>query len=160
MMNATPVKVLIVDTDERSYLRMEQLLGAINRPYEVAWAATFDAGRRAIDERWFDVALVDGLLGERNGLDLIYYARDNGCPTPLVLLRGESDEELDAHAMRAGAADCLLREWIDARVLDRAIRCSIERFRVTEQRNAEYAFHESQHVFRTFMDNSPAVSFI
>ena len=48
------------------------------------------------------------------------------------MLTGYSAFELDVEAMRAGAADYLLKDWIDAAALERAIRYTLERKRDRE----------------------------
>ena len=52
--------------------------------------------------------------------------------SPFIVLTGHSAFELDVEAMRAGAADYLLKDRIDAAALERAIRYTLERKRDRE----------------------------
>src|SRR5437660_3190035 len=73
------------------------------------------------------VYLVDYRLGGRNGLDLLREARERGCRGPIILLTGQGEREVDLEAMKAGAADYLIKGQIDAAQLERSIRYAIER---------------------------------
>ncbi|MCA1853170.1 MAG: response regulator, partial [Beggiatoa sp.] len=66
------------------------------------------------------------------GLDLLRRAAAEDYGIPFILLTGYSAFELDVEAMRAGAADYLLKDRIDAAVLERAIRYTLERKRDRE----------------------------
>jgi DNA-binding response OmpR family regulator len=81
-----------------------------------------------------DVFMVDYVLGERNGIDLLNEAREKGCNAPIILLTGRGDREVDLAAMKAGAADYLDKEKLQAPLLERSIRYAIERKRSEEER--------------------------
>jgi signal transduction histidine kinase len=63
-----------------------------------------------------------------------------GCKAPIILLTGTDDWETDVEAMKAGAADYLVKGHIDPRLLERSIRYALERKRAQEEL-LEYA-HE------------------
>ena len=76
--------------------------------------------------------LVDYHLGARNGLQLLSEVVGNGCKTPIILLTGQGDREVDIQAMEAGAEDYLVKSRIDAFLLERSIRYSIQRSKEQE----------------------------
>jgi len=80
----------------------------------------------------YDVCLIDFHLGEYNGLDLIRTIQDNGFEFPLILLTGQADHEVDIQAMKAGAADFLVKGQIDSSILERSIRYAIENKKAQE----------------------------
>ena len=126
--NSSPMKVLLVDDDEDDYILTRDLFGDIEgAKFELDWAATYDTGLRAICQREHDVYFVDYRLGGRSGLDLIQEVIGIGCEAPLILLTGQGDHEVDMDAMKAGAADYLVKGRIDAELLERSIRYSLER---------------------------------
>lgn len=56
-------------------------------------------------EKSFDLLLIDNLLPDMYGLDLISQLRASRSMLPVVLVTGVGDEEIVARAMRVGAAD-------------------------------------------------------
>src|SRR5690606_40531187 len=87
----------------------------------------------ALTTNGFDVCLVDYRLGARDGLQLLREANERGVVTPLILLTGQGDYEVDVRAMMAGAADYLVKGQIDAQLLERSIRYARERQRAEER---------------------------
>lgn len=130
---ALPIRVLLVEDDEDDYRLTRELLAEVpGYRVELDWAASYEAGLTALARRAHDVCLLDYRLGECSGLDLLRRAAAEDYGIPFILLTGYSAFELDVEAMRAGAADYLLKDRIDAAVLERAIRYTLERKRDRE----------------------------
>ncbi len=101
-----------------------------NARYEVDWAHSFaDAAARASTDE-HQVLLVDAELGMGRGLELLEQEVDRGSTTPIILLVGDHDATFEAAALRAGAADILVRDAIDPATLDRAVRHAALRARM------------------------------
>jgi two-component system, cell cycle sensor histidine kinase and response regulator CckA len=133
-------KVLLVEDDEDDYFLTRSLFSEIkgNR-YKIDWQTTFDAGLETMVRNQHDVCLVDYRLGARNGIELLRTAIDRGCEAPIILLTGQGEKEVDIEAMKAGAADYLVKGQLDAGLLERSIRYSIERRRSAAIAAAEQA---------------------
>ncbi len=130
----TSVNVLLVDGDERDYINTRRLLAEIKQTrFNLEWAADYTSGLNTICSNRHDICLVDYHLGPHSGLDLVNEAHSTGCTTPMILLTGMGDLEIDVDAVTSGAADYLVKGMIDAPVLNRAIRYAIERNRMIEQ---------------------------
>jgi len=128
-----PVKVLLIDDDEDDHVLTRDLLAIIGRErYRLEWAPSFDAGLAAVRRREHDVCLLDYHLGEHNGLELLGQAIGEGCRAPIIMLTGLGDHEVDLEAMKVGAADYLPKGSLDAPLLERSIRHSLERARTLE----------------------------
>lgn len=128
------VRVLIIEDDEDDFFIARSLLSkttGIN--CDLQWARNYDEGLEALTTNGFDVCLVDYRLGARDGLQLLREANERGVVTPLILLTGQGDYEVDVRAMMAGAADYLVKGQIDAQLLERSIRYARERKRAEEQ---------------------------
>ncbi len=139
-MNTRPIRVLLVDDDEDDYVITRDLLSEIEgRCFELEWEATYDGAIEAIERHQHDVYLLDYRLGERNGLELLREALDNGGRAPMILLTGQGDREIDVEAMRAGAADYLVKGQIGASIMERSIRYAIERARLVAGLEAQVA---------------------
>jgi signal transduction histidine kinase len=123
-----PVRVLLVEDDEDDYLLTRDLLWEIGKErFALDWAETFEDAVALIARQQYDVYLVDYHLGAYNGLQLLSEAERKG--TPIILLTGVEDWDIDVRAAKAGAADYLVKGQIDACLLERSIRYAIERKR-------------------------------
>jgi PAS domain S-box-containing protein len=134
------VDVLLIEDDEDDYIITRSLLAkARTIDADLDWAKSYDQGLDAILTNTYDACLVDYRLGARSGLDLLEALNERGgVQTPVILLTGQGDVEVDLHAMQAGASDYLSKEQIDAPLLERSIRYAIERTEA-EQRIREQA---------------------
>jgi two-component system, cell cycle sensor histidine kinase and response regulator CckA len=138
-MNDGPVKVLLVDDDEDDYVLTRGWFSEMEGArFELDWVATYEAAVEAIAHNDHELYLFDYRLGERTGLELLREAVANGCSSPIILLTGQGDHEVDIEAMMAGAADYLDKSQIGAPLLERSIRYAIER-KQTEQKIREQA---------------------
>ncbi|MDQ3584445.1 MAG: EAL domain-containing protein [Acidobacteriota bacterium] len=147
------LKVLLVDDDEDDYILTRELFAEIRGgyAYELRWEATYADALAAMRGGTYDIHLVDYRLGGHDGLELIRAARQQGSCTPAILLTGQGGAETDVEAMKAGAADYLVKGRIDAAMLERAIRYAVERGRT------EAALRESEARFRSVVQHSSDV---
>jgi signal transduction histidine kinase len=128
------LRVLIADDDEDDYILTRDLLQRIGRQrFRVDWTASYFAALEAIELNQHDVYLFDYHLGHSDGLMLMREALARGCKAPIILLTGNDDWETDVEAMKAGAADYLVKGHLDARLLERSIRYALERKRAQEE---------------------------
>src|SRR5579872_5580035 len=124
------LRVLLADDDEDDYLLTRDLLLRIDRPrFHLDWSPTYEGALEAIERNQHDVYLFDYHLGHSDGLELLREALAHGCKAPIILLTGNDNWETDVQAMKAGAADYLVKGHLDARLLERSIRYAIERTR-------------------------------
>jgi diguanylate cyclase (GGDEF)-like protein/PAS domain S-box-containing protein len=128
------VRLLLVEDDEDDYVLTRDLLADARRTtFDLEWISSFDEALDALTgdtaNGGFDVCLIDYRLGEHDGLELLRHARDLGVTAPLILLTGQGGGDIDLKAMRAGAADYLVKGTIDAPLLERSIRYALEQSR-------------------------------
>ncbi len=122
-----PVRVLMIEDDEEDYLLTSRLLKSNGEAaFEVKWVRTYEAGLDELRSP-YNVCLVDYRLGAHNGLNLIEAAVAAGFEGPMILLTGKGDRRVDVEAMKAGAADYLVKDQITPQLMERVIRHSIER---------------------------------
>jgi DNA-binding NtrC family response regulator len=133
-METSPIRVLLVDDDHDDYAIMRDLFIEIEvGKFRLEWVDTYDAAIEKMLRNEHDVYLVDYLLGERNGLELLKEAIKEGCKAPIILLTGKGAREVDMAAMKAGASDYLDKSEIGAPLIERSIRYAIERKRTLEE---------------------------
>jgi len=127
------IRVLLIEDDEDDYVLTRDLLADSRRTrFSLDWVSSFTEALGAICDSQHDVYLVDYRLGEHDGLEVLREARVAGCMRPIILLTGQGDGEVDIAAMKAGAADYLVKGQIDAQILERSIRYSLEQNRTLE----------------------------
>ena len=73
----------------------------------------------------------------RTGLELLREAQAFSARLPLILLTGQGDHEIDLKAMKAGAADYLIKGQLTSDNLERAVRYAVENWRAEERLRRE-----------------------
>lgn len=132
-MSAEPLRVLLVEDDEDDFVLTTSLLSEIeNQKVDVEWAATYVDALSALGKGGHDVCLVDYDLGERTGLELLREAAAVYPSVPMIMLTGQGGYEVDAEAMRAGAADYLVKDEVSTPTLERSLRYAIQHSRLVE----------------------------
>lgn len=127
-MTQKTVRVLLVDDDEDDQLMFRELLADLReQKYEIEWASAYGAGLEQLLTESYDVCFVDYRLGGLTGLDLLKEAVTKECPTPIIMLTGYGEPDVDLRAMQSGAADYLVKDQITAQLLERSIRYSVHR---------------------------------
>ncbi len=133
-------RVLIVEDDEEDFMLTRDLLKEIEScAYTIEWAKTFAEGLHLMRKNLQDICLVDFRLGAHDGVELLQAARAAGAEAPVILITGAGHEDADHAAMKAGAADYLVKGQIAAQTLERTIRYAIERKRAASLAASEQA---------------------
>lgn len=164
-----PIRVLLVDDDQGDFeLTQAMLSEAAHGKYQLDWVPSHGEAIEALRKNVHDVYLVDYVLEEPTGTELLREAGRLGVDAPLIMLTGRGNPAVDLEAMKAGAADYLVKGQIDPEVLDRVIRYSLERaksaraLRESEERHRSMFDHLPVGLFRsepdgTVMDANPAL---
>lgn len=122
-----PIRVLLIDDDEDDFSLTRANLSEIKGSrFILDWVKTYEEGLETSLREAYDVILLDYRLGEKNGLDLLRELQEKGCLSPVILLTGQSEWEVDIAAMEAGAADFLDKNRLDATLLERSIRYALQ----------------------------------
>jgi signal transduction histidine kinase len=129
-----PLRVMLIDDDRDDYLLTRELFEEIpGNGFSLDWAPDYDSGLEAIERCEHDVFLLDHRLGGRTGLELLREVMRKGCKSPVILLTGQHDRELDQAALEAGASDYLVKGEIDAASLERSVRYALQQKRHAEE---------------------------
>jgi len=141
--------VLIVDDDEDDYFITSEYLHQIaEQAFEITWASTFQSAQELLRTKHFDICFFDYVLGVRTGLDLLNVAHELKLRTPIILLTGKINENVDQYAIRQGVADYLEKADLDAPKLQRSIRYALERTAFLQ------ALQESEEKYRSIFEDS------
>ena len=134
------IRVLVVEDDDEDFFLTSELLKEIRGvKFIIERASTFEEGLPAMTANRQDICLVDFRLGGHDGIELLQAARSAGAEAPVILLTGAGGQEADHAAMKAGAADYLVKGTVDAAQLERVIRYAIERKRAASAAAFEQA---------------------
>jgi signal transduction histidine kinase len=125
------MKILLLEDDEDDYILTRSLLGRLPGDFALDWASTFDEAVRLLSNGSYDICLVDCRLGERDGLELLCDPLVE--QLPIIVLTGQDDPGIAMRAMKAGAADYLVKGEFNASMLERSMRYSIERKRIRDE---------------------------
>ena len=124
--------LLIEDNDGDARLIREMLQDAPGAHFHLEWADRLTTGLERLSRGGVDVVLLDLSLPESQGLDSFLRVHAQAPRIPVVVLTGSKDEELGNKAVQSGAQDYLIKGQVDAPLLGRALRYSMERGRIEE----------------------------
>jgi serine phosphatase RsbU (regulator of sigma subunit)/DNA-binding response OmpR family regulator len=133
MINTDRLNILLVEDNEDDFLIVRDLLrDADIERFVLEWVETYEDGLEAIRTHLHDLILLDFRLSNRTGLELLKETRSISSRAPVILMTGQGDYEIDMQVMQAGASDYLVKDHMDAVVLERAIRYAVERHNASE----------------------------
>jgi len=137
------IRTLLINRNREQYVRLIRLLGEIpGVEYEMTWCADYSMAAEAMLAPVHDVILLDFEDEPRTCHELLKMAKAQDCTTPIICLTPTIDAELDRAAIKAGAADYLLKTNLDSVILERAIRYAIDR-KKSESELARLAHYDS-----------------
>ena len=133
------VRLLVVEDDRFSYLRVERFLQSItSSTFEISWAETCSQASQLLERQTFDICLVDYQLPDGTGTSLIKRLGQTRFSPPAIMLTSQEGYQTDLEAMQAGAVDYLTKDNLDPERLERAIRYALK------NRGVEMALRESE----------------
>ena len=115
---------------------------------EVKWVYRYDEAVEELCLNNYTICFSDYRLGAKNGIDLIRDIQDRNCTTPIILLTGRGNYEIDIEATKAGAFDYLIKSDLDQDKLERTIRYALERI------NNLQKLRESERKYRSIFEKS------
>jgi len=122
-----PKKLLLIDDDPL----VAQLIGMLvekfrGESFALEHAADYAGGLQRLLTGAYALCLLDYRLGSGDGLELLREAKARRCPTPIILLTGDTREETDLAAMEGGAADFIVKQDLKPDALERAVDYAIK----------------------------------
>ena len=126
------VVVLLVNQDENEYSLIQNLLLEIQHiHFAVERATSFEEASDKLDTVRLDVALIDYEIGTRTVLELV--SRFAQSKVPIIVLTEGDDESAPLKAVQAGAVDCLIKNRLNATLLEKSIHYAVALKRTREQ---------------------------
>jgi two-component sensor histidine kinase len=132
-----PIEVLNFEDNAADALLVQHGLQQIFlMSFRVTTVQGLAEGLALLQEKSFDVALLDLNLPDSDGLESFERLRTEAPDLPLIVLTGNADDQLAVQILRQGAQDYLLKHQTTAPLLAKAIRYAIERHRVSVELNS------------------------
>jgi len=101
--------ILVVDDEAEIREGLEALLAS--EGFEVSLAETGEAGLQKLEERPFDLMLLDVSLPDRNGLDMLREIRLRDPHLSIILITAFGSIDMARAAFKAGAQDYITKPW-------------------------------------------------
>lgn len=109
-----PLRVLVVDDDAVDRMAVKRHLGRMGLPVETGEAeGVLEAIGRLSDDP-YDCVLLDFNLPDGDGLTFLRGLRSAGISVPVVMLTGQTDPDVIADLVMAGASDYIPKTQLTA----------------------------------------------
>src|SRR5499425_783273 len=122
--------VLIIDDEAGIRESLQTLLEM--EGYDVETAASGQQGLNRLDQRTFDLILLDLALPDRNGLDLLAELRAQDVSLSVIMITAYGTVENAVRAMQSGAVNFIKKPWDNEKLLA-DVRAAIARRRAEEE---------------------------
>lgn len=144
------LRVLMVDDDEDDFILIRNLLmDNEDIDFAVDWIPNAEEAVGAIGSGDHDICLLDYRLGRHNGLEVLEQVDVHNRSMPIILLTGHGKYDVDIRAMEAGVDDYLVKDEINASLLEHSIRYAIDRRRSNMALEAAYSEMEQRVIAHT-----------
>jgi signal transduction histidine kinase len=127
------LKILVVDDDEVDRMAVHRALLNAGVLVSLSEVDTCSEAIRLIHTNSYDCVFLDYRLPDGDGLTLISQLRAANIKVPLVVLTGQSDEQVAVELMKAGANDYLSKSRVSSETLGQVLRNAIRVYRAELQ---------------------------
>jgi len=122
--------ILVVDDESEIREGLELLLGS--EGYGVTSAGTGAEGLARLEEKPFDLLLLDVSLPDRNGLDMLREIRGRDSELSIVLITAYGSVDMARQAFKSGALDYITKPWSNDELLKQVAQ-AVEGRRLREE---------------------------
>ncbi len=148
-------RILIVDDDEDDFLLTSDYIQSIpGGRFHLEWCKSFNEGLLHLKERRYELYFVDYRLGAKSGVDFLKEAMRLESESPIVLLTGKGNYEVDIQAMQYGAVDYLVKTELTVEKMERCIRYALDRAATLK------ALRTNERKYRSIFEKSKDVVFV
>jgi len=149
-----PLRLLIADDDQSDVdlcLRQLRKSGVV---FEADHVSTREAFAQHLRDQPIDMVLSDYRMGSWTGMDALALVKEIQPQVPLILMTGTLGDELAVESIKAGVTDYILKGQL-ARLPMAIRRAREERSLRDAEMHALAALRESEHHYRTLVENAP-----
>lgn len=146
--------LLVIDDEPGIRESLEALL--TDEGYAVELAATGEAGLRLLDRKPVDLVLLDVMLPDRSGLDVLREIRASNPALAIVMITAYGSVENAVAAMRNGATNYVTKPWDNQRLLAE-ISMLVRQQRLTEENRSLRQTLKQRYSFSEIIGKSDAM---
>ena len=149
------LRILVIEDDEDDFILISDYFKNITAwKFEIKWVQRYATAIDELCNNQYTLCFCDYRLGAKNGIDLIKDVLAKNTATPIILLTGKGNYDIDIEATKAGAFDYLIKAELDEDKLERTIRYTLERMQNLQK------IQESERRYRSIFENSKDIVFI
>jgi len=146
-------KILIVDDDAKMCRSLNSLLQQSG--YSVHTATRGDAALRRMQSEGFDLFLLDIVIPDLDGFQLLDHILQHHPATPVIMMTGDVSVDSAIQALRKGAYDYLKKPFEPEELIKTVGNALRQKFLVERNRAMEKRLRISERRFRFMVQNSP-----
>ncbi len=146
--------LLVIDDEPEIRESLEMLLSM--EGYAIETAADARSGAERMERKAFDLVLLDLMLPDRGGLDLLQDIRRANRTLPVVMITAYGSVETAVQAMRSGASSYITKPWDNEKLLAE-IGALVSRQRLTEENLALKRTLKQRYSFSQIIGKSEAM---
>ncbi len=118
-----PIQLLCVEDDPSLSFVLEEALSHTREAHiDAAMASSLDDALARLDEGGIELVLLDLSLPDSDGLETLERVRRRAPETPVIVLTGNDDPDLERRVLDLGVADYLLKGEVGSKTLVDSIR--------------------------------------
>jgi two-component system cell cycle sensor histidine kinase/response regulator CckA len=155
------IKVLIIDDNPADrFLLAKDIIGRF-RTAEIAEAESVEEAFDLIDNRQFDIILLDYYLRSQDGLELLEQFKSRHIEIPIIVITGRGDERIAVEAIKRGAKDYLNKDFLTSERLEITIKSILQnQERDKEKSELERKITEAWIRYQSIFEGAKEVIFI
>jgi signal transduction histidine kinase len=106
----TPGRILLIEDDDVTALLVTQAILSMGPGWQVERAATGAEGLAILETKTFSLTIVDYVLRDQSGLDVVRTIRVRGWAVAIVLVTAHGTEDVAVQALRLAVSDYLRKD--------------------------------------------------
>jgi diguanylate cyclase (GGDEF)-like protein len=125
---SAPVYVLHVEDDDADARLINlALTNVAGSPFTLIRRCSADHAINVLKRQHIDVILLDLSLPDSSGMNTLKKIKSHASTTAVVVITGTDDQATGLEAVKNGAQDYLVKDEVNSRTIERAIRYAVER---------------------------------
>jgi len=148
MNSKNDICVLIVEDNIGDFLLVEEYLSEALPGASTMHAEILTDALKILAQNSIDVVLLDLSLPDSDGYNSITQLTTTAANVPIIVLTGSNDKQIGINSLRLGVQDYLIKDDINAHILQKSINYSIER------KKSQHQLEQSEKRFRALIENS------
>ncbi len=127
------MKIAIVEDDKFFAEQLQRFLSETNRGFESFVCGDLETARQKMRDESPDAVALDLNLPDSSGVNTFIELHKSVPGVPIIIISGESDEDVAFKAVKIGAQDYLVKKHLTSQLLYRSLKYAIERRKEREE---------------------------